>query len=217
MEKSWLDMLPYPLSKRPQGWSGPCYATHLDKLRYAFDDWDRRESRAPGREHVRAIAQHKDLQGAIVVAPEFRDLQRFIGLQGGGRCHIDLNHEVRGWVHRQINLVFSHHLSLMLNVEAIIRLNACRHLLASKRRGPQGFPRYVQLVQEDLEEIANDHLSLFMFGQRRHNFQCSLAIRYTGTPMFSQLLDDGLKLVPAYLALARRPVLVEREFVVGTG
>ena len=111
------------------------------------------------------IAQDEDLQGAIVVAPELRDLQRCIRLQGGGGCHIDLNRQVWGWIHRQVDAVFPYHRSLMLNVEAIIRLNACGHLLASERRGPQGFPRHIQFVQEDFEEIAKNHLGLFMFGQ----------------------------------------------------
>src|SRR5712691_7908909 len=128
-------MLPYPLSKRPQGWSGPCRSAHLHKLRHTFYDWDIRERWAPGREHVRTVAQYKNLQRAIVIAPEFRDLQRCIRLQGSGGRHIDLNREVRGWVHRQVDAVFPYHPSLMLNVEAIIRLNAGGHLLASKRRG----------------------------------------------------------------------------------
>src|SRR5262249_4546237 len=106
-------MLSHPLSKRPQGWSGPCRAGPLPKLCHAFNDWDMRERWAPGREHVRIVAQYKNLQRTIVVAPEFRDLQRCIRLQGGGGRYIDLNREVRGWGHRQVDAVFPYHLSLM--------------------------------------------------------------------------------------------------------
>src|SRR5262249_35996313 len=62
LEQSWLDMLPYPLSKGPQAWSGPCRPAHLDKLRHALYDWNMRESRAPGRWYVCTVAQDEDLR-----------------------------------------------------------------------------------------------------------------------------------------------------------
>ena len=124
---------PVPIVERPARLeqflpfgSSPQTALRLLRLGYAGNG-------LLGESTSRAIAQdEKDLQGAIVIAPEFRDLQRFLRLQGSGGRHIDLNHEVRGWVNGGMNPIFPYHHSLMLDVEAIIRLNACGHLLASK-------------------------------------------------------------------------------------
>ena len=53
-----------------------------------------RERWASGRDHVHTVAEDKDLQGTIVVAPEFRDLQRCIRLQGGGQGFLNLSNLV---------------------------------------------------------------------------------------------------------------------------
>jgi len=50
----------------------------------------------------------------------------------------------------------------MLDVKTIIRLNASGHFCAAEGGRTQRLPRHIQLVQENLDEIAEDDFGLLM-------------------------------------------------------
>ena len=135
--------------------------------------------------------QYEDLQGAIVVAPEFRDLQRFIRLQGSGGRHIDLKHEVRGWVHCQVDPVFPYHRSLTPKYAG-----TCRDIPLddAMRRRSAGEPAVVRLRVPANRDVVFDDLVRGTVTFHTDQIGDPVLVRSDGIPAYNYavVIDDQL-------------------------